>query len=72
MLKSLKSIGLCEQQLHGDRFGKPIPSLRSDQMTRAQLRASLSIPRNPELEAEALAEEEAMIAEQKAIEAASE
>jgi hypothetical protein len=55
-----------------DRFGKPIPSLRSDQMTRAQLRASLSIPRNPELEAEALAEEEAMIAEQKAIEAASE
>ena len=52
-----------------DRFGKPIPSLRSDQMTRAQLRASLAIPRDPALEAEALAEEEAMMAEQAALDA---
>ena len=52
-----------------DRFGKPIPSLRSDQMTRAQLRASLAIPRDPALEAEALAEEKAMMAEQAALDA---
>jgi hypothetical protein len=38
-------------------------------MTRAQLRASLAIPRDPLLEAEALAEEAAMIAEQAAIDA---
>src|SRR5215472_4587457 len=54
-----------------DRFGKPIPDLRIDLMTRAQLRASLAIPRDPVLEAEALAEEEAMMAEQKAMDAAS-
>jgi len=52
-----------------DRFGKPIPDLRIDLMTRAQWRASLAIPRDPVLEAEALAEEEAMMAEQKAMEA---
>ena len=38
-------------------------------MTRAQLRASLAIPRDPALEAEALAEEEAMMAEQAALDA---
>ena len=54
-----------------DRFGEPIPDLRTDLMTRAQLRASLAIPRDPKLEAEALAEEEAMIAEQAAIDAAA-
>jgi hypothetical protein len=52
-----------------DRFGEPIPDLRTDLMTRAQLRASLAIPRDPKLEAEALAEEAAMIAEQSAIDA---
>ncbi len=52
-----------------DRFGEPIPDLRTDLMTRAQLRASLAIPRDPELEAEALAEEAAMIAEQSALDA---
>jgi hypothetical protein len=52
-----------------DRFGKPIPDLRSDLMTRAQLRASLAIPRDPVLEAEALAEEAAMMAEQAAMDA---
>jgi hypothetical protein len=52
-----------------DRFGKPIPDLRTDLMTRAQLRASLAIPRDPALEAEALAEEEAMMAEQAAMDA---
>ncbi|HEY2619562.1 MAG TPA: hypothetical protein VGI78_19635 [Acetobacteraceae bacterium] len=52
-----------------DRFGEPIPDLRTDLMTRAQLRASLAIPRDPDLEAEALAEEAAMIAEQAALDA---
>jgi hypothetical protein len=54
-----------------DRFGEPIPDLRTDQMTRAQLRASLAIPRDPSLEAEALAEEAAMMAEQAAMDAAA-
>ena len=53
-----------------DRFGEPIPDLCTDQMTRAQLRASLAIPRDPVLEAEALAEEAAMMAEQAAMDAA--
>jgi hypothetical protein len=48
-----------------------IPDLRTDQMTRAQLRASLAIPRDPALEAEALAEEAAMMAEQAAMDAAA-
>ncbi|HEY2619765.1 MAG TPA: hypothetical protein VGI78_20655 [Acetobacteraceae bacterium] len=52
-----------------DRFGQPIPDLRTDLMTRAQLHASLAVPRNPALEAEALAEEEAMMAEQAALDA---
>jgi hypothetical protein len=52
-----------------DRFGKPIPTLRTDLMTRAQVLATLSYPRNPELEAAAIAEEEAMIAAQAASDA---
>lgn len=52
-----------------DRFGQPIPDWRTELMTPAQCRASLAWPRDPALEAEALAEEEAMIAEQKALEA---
>ena len=49
-----------------DRFGKPIPTGRTDLMTRAQVLASLTLPRDAKLEAAALAEEEAMIAEQAA------
>ena len=45
-----------------DRFGKPIPTRRTDLMTRAQVLAVLTYPRNQELEAAAVAEEEAMIA----------
>jgi hypothetical protein len=45
-----------------DRFGKPIPTHRTDLMTRAQVLAVLAYPRNQELEAAAVAEEEAMIA----------
>jgi hypothetical protein len=52
-----------------DRFGQPIPDWRTDLMTRAQVLASLTLPRDPKLEAEALAEEEAMIAEQAALDA---
>ena len=66
-----KPIPAVEMFQPRDRFGKPIPTLRTDLMTRAQLRASLSIPRNPALEAEALAEEAAMMAEQKAMDAAA-
>jgi hypothetical protein len=40
-------------------------------MTRAQVLATLAYPRNPELEAAAIAEEEAMIAEQAAKETGS-
>jgi hypothetical protein len=50
-----------------DRFGKPIPTFRTEQMTRAQLFATLAWPRNPTLEAAAIAEEDAMIAEQAAL-----
>jgi hypothetical protein len=46
-----------------DRFGMPIPTFRTEQMTRAQLLATLAWPRNAALEAAAIAEEEAMIAE---------
>ena len=66
-----KPIPAIETVQPRDRFGKPIPTGRTDLMTRAQLRASLAIPRDPKLEAEALAEEEAMIAEQAAIDAAA-
>jgi hypothetical protein len=45
-----------------DRFGKPIPTRRTDLMTRAQVLAVLAYPRNPELEAAAVAEEEEAIA----------
>jgi hypothetical protein len=54
-----------------DRFGKPIPTDRTDLMTRAQVLATLAYPRNPELEAAAIAEEEAMIAAQAASDAES-
>jgi hypothetical protein len=54
-----------------DRFGQPIPDWRTDLMTRAQVLASLTVPRDPKLDAAALAEEEAMIAEQAAIDAAA-
>jgi len=52
-----------------DRFGQPIPGGRVDQMTRAQVLASLAWPRDPKLEAAAIAEEEAMMAEQAALDA---
>jgi len=47
-----------------DRHGKPIPDWRYEWMTMAQRRAAYAYPRNPAYEAEALAEEEKMIAEQ--------
>lgn len=47
-----------------DRNGEPIPHYRRDLMTQAQVRASLASPRDPELEAIAIAEEDAMIAAQ--------
>jgi hypothetical protein len=47
-----------------DRFGKPIPIFRTDQMTRTQMLATLAWPRDPTLEAAAIVEEEATIAEQ--------
>ncbi len=50
-----------------DRFGKPIPTFRTELMTRAQLLATLAWPRDPALEAAAVAEEDAMIAEQAAL-----
>ena len=49
-----------------DRFGKPIPTYRFQDMTPAQRRATYRLPRNKDLEAIAVAEEEAMIAEQAA------
>ena len=52
-----------------DRFGKPIPPIDSERMTMAQRRARYAWPHNPGLEAIAIAEEEAMIAEQRALEA---
>jgi hypothetical protein len=51
-----------------DRFGKPIPRFRTDLMTRNQLFATIAWPRDPALEAAAIAEEDAMIAEQAAME----
>ena len=53
-----------------DKYGKPIPDWRFEWMTMAQRRATYCYPRNPELEAEAIAEEEKMIAEQAALDAA--
>jgi hypothetical protein len=49
-----------------DRRGQPIPPHRVDLMTRAQVLAALACPRDPALEAAALAEEEAMIAQEEA------
>jgi hypothetical protein len=54
-----------------DRHGKPIPGHRTDLMTRAQVLAVLAYPRDPALEATAIAEEEAMIAAQAAQDAHS-
>ena len=53
-----------------DKYGNPIPPWRYEWMTPAQRRAAYCYPRNPELEAAAIAEEEKMIAEQKAEDAA--
>ena len=46
-----------------DKTGQPIPNWRYEWMTMAQRRATYCYPRNPELEAIAIAEEEKMIAE---------
>ncbi len=52
-----------------DRFGEPIPRGEWDKMTMLQRRATYSPNRDLELEATVIAEEEAAIAEQKALEA---
>jgi hypothetical protein len=52
-----------------DRFGNPVHPGDIEHLTPAQRRAAIAWPRDPALEAVAVAEEEAMIAEQKAIEA---
>lgn len=52
-----------------DRFGKEIPNWRRDLMTSAQALAAFSYPPDPAAKATAIAEEEAMMAEQKASEA---
>jgi len=49
-----------------DRYGKPIPTYRYQDMTPAQRRATYRLPRDKDLEAIAIAEEEAMIAEEAA------
>jgi hypothetical protein len=54
-----------------DRYGNTIRLWQPRQLTRAQLHAALACPRDPELEALAIAEEEAMIAEQAALDAAA-
>ena len=56
----------CSSFQPRDRLGKPIPLWRFQDMTMAQRRATYCFPRKPELEAVAIAEEEAMIAEQAA------
>ena len=59
----------CDEFQPRDRFGKPIPIFRTEQMTRAQLLAILAWPRNAALEATAIVEEQAMITEQAALQA---
>jgi len=54
-----------------DRYGNTIRLWQPEQLTKAQLYAALACPRDPELEAAAIAEEEAMIAEQAALDAAA-
>jgi hypothetical protein len=49
-----------------DRFGEPIPRWNTMAMTRTQMLAVLAYPPDPVLEAAAVAEEAAMIAEQSA------
>jgi hypothetical protein len=65
-----KPIPAVEMFQPRDRFGRPIPRARTDLMTRAQVLAALALPRDPKLEAAALAEEAAMMAEQSAKEVA--
>jgi hypothetical protein len=50
-----------------DRSGQPIATHRTDLMTRKQVLAVLAYPRDPDLEAAAIVEEEAMIAGQAAL-----
>ena len=52
-----------------DRFGKPIPLWRWEYMTMAQRRAAYADPNEVALQQEAIAEEEAAIAEQAALDA---
>jgi hypothetical protein len=52
-----------------DRFGNEIPSWHRNLMTSAQALAAFSYPPDPAAKAAAVAEEEAMMAEQKALEA---
>lgn len=52
-----------------DRYGNPVHPGDIEHLTPAQRRAAIAWPRDPALEAVAVAEEEAMIAEQKAGEA---
>jgi hypothetical protein len=54
-----------------DRFGKPIPLWKSEEMTKAQRRATYAPKYDAEIEGAALADEETMIAEQKALDAQS-
>jgi hypothetical protein len=52
-----------------DRHGQPIPPWQRERMTTAQRKAALAMPRDPELEAAALADENRMQAEQAAADA---
>ena len=52
-----------------DRFGQPIERWDTERMTRAQVQATLTWPRDPALDEAALADEARMIAEQQALEA---
>jgi hypothetical protein len=54
-----------------NRFGQPIPLANWEEMTMAQRRATYAPKRDPEVEAAAIADEEAMIAEQRALDAKS-
>lgn len=55
--RSIPPVELFEPR---DRSGKPIPHWREDLMTPAQFRAAYAVPRDPALEAVAVAEEAAM------------
>jgi hypothetical protein len=60
-----------EQFQPRDRFGNPIATWRCHDLTMAQRRATYAVPRNPEFEAIAIAEEDAAIAAQAAATAAA-